>query len=241
MTDYLFSSSKTRLLDKIDNNRFSPNVIRFLRGLNSDNSFFDKGALAALGIGSKLFFCFGVYDADRSLELQAKFYCHGRNLRYVWEDSGDDRRIKYVSSDTKFNNGISPNPNATVTNAKAGASFHNWGLAVDVYLCNSRGVVDWSINYSKIYEQIGLVAWGKACRLKWGGSWADNGHFEDSIDFKIPDSSLWTERNVAKAFSFFSSDSKKEVVASSSKREGVFLWILAGLGALLGLFYIFRR
>ena len=54
-----------------------------------------------------------------------------------------------------------------VTNARAGSSWHNFGLAVD--LCPmKRGKFDWDAHHS-IWVEIGLT--GQAHSLEWGGSW----------------------------------------------------------------------
>jgi peptidoglycan L-alanyl-D-glutamate endopeptidase CwlK len=58
-------------------------------------------------------------------------------------------------------------PGKPVTDARAGESFHNFGLAVDV--CPWRdGAFDWNAPRA-VWEQIGATA--KAHRLAWGGDW----------------------------------------------------------------------
>lgn len=64
-----------------------------------------------------------------------------------------------------------------VTNARAGQSFHNYGLAVD--LCPFRaGKPDW--DNAKAFDTIGAEA--KRLGLEWGGTWRnpDRPHVEIS-------------------------------------------------------------
>ncbi len=57
-------------------------------------------------------------------------------------------------------------PGIPVTNARAGQSLHNFGLAVDVVKLTG-GKVDWSDR--KAYFRFGLHA--EALGLEWGGRW----------------------------------------------------------------------
>ena len=88
----------------------------------------------------------------RSFNLQNQLYSQGR--------SGDGRQI--------------------VTNARAGQSYHNYGLAIDVVPLNSKGVPMWSgVDWTKIGEL------GKAYGFEWGGDWKnpDRPHFQMRFDF----------------------------------------------------------
>lgn len=58
-----------------------------------------------------------------------------------------------------------------VTNAKAGSSYHNYGLAFDI--------VDRDKGYNADWEELGKI--GKKLGLEWGGSWksfVDKPHFQ---------------------------------------------------------------
>jgi len=71
-------------------------------------------------------------------------------------------------------------PGHIVTNARAGFSMHNYGLAVDVvpYLSGQSGNVNWDI---KTPQYQAMVAALKAQGLVWGGDWkslADYDHFQ---------------------------------------------------------------
>jgi D-alanyl-D-alanine dipeptidase len=69
-------------------------------------------------------------------------------------------------------------PGHIVTDAKAGESMHNYGLAVDVvpYLSGDGGALNWTIETPQ-YQA--MVAAMKAQGLEWGGDWAgDLGDFD---------------------------------------------------------------
>ncbi len=59
-----------------------------------------------------------------------------------------------------------------VTNAKAGQSYHNWGLAFDVCFL---GTVPYPPQMEQ-WRRIGRI--GEDCGFIWGGSFGDYGHFE---------------------------------------------------------------
>jgi peptidoglycan L-alanyl-D-glutamate endopeptidase CwlK len=64
-----------------------------------------------------------------------------------------------------------------VTNAKAGKSYHNYGVAVDV-VEYKNGIPNWS---TKNWKLIGKL--GKAQDLVWGGDWKN---FKDLPHFQLP-------------------------------------------------------
>ena len=64
-----------------------------------------------------------------------------------------------------------------VTNAKAGSSYHNYGLAVDLVVMNN-GKPDWQYNMGN------LLPYAQKHNIAWGGSWAkfkDYPHFEKTL------------------------------------------------------------
>src|ERR1700750_2571387 len=73
-------------------------------------------------------------------------------------------------------------PGHIVTNAKAGQSMHNYGLAVDVvpYLSDQTGALNWNPSTPQ-YQA--MVAAMKAQGLVWGGDWI---HFKDEDHFQMP-------------------------------------------------------
>jgi peptidoglycan L-alanyl-D-glutamate endopeptidase CwlK len=74
-------------------------------------------------------------------------------------------------------------PGHIVTNAKAGQSMHNYGLAVDVvpYLSGPAGALNWTVSTPQ-YKA--MVAAMKAQGLVWGGDWVS---FPDDDHFQMPD------------------------------------------------------
>jgi len=73
-------------------------------------------------------------------------------------------------------------PGHIVTNAKAGQSMHNYGLAVDVvpYLSGETGALNWQASTEQFEA---MVAAMKAQGLIWGGDWIslkDYDHFQMS-------------------------------------------------------------
>jgi D-alanyl-D-alanine dipeptidase len=68
-------------------------------------------------------------------------------------------------------------PGPIVTHSPAGASYHNYGLAVDVALMKDDGSIDWSFDDRK------LLPYSNKYALKWGGNWSDKPHFEKNFGF----------------------------------------------------------
>jgi peptidoglycan LD-endopeptidase CwlK len=71
-------------------------------------------------------------------------------------------------------------PGHKVTNAKAGYSMHNYGLAVDVvpYLAGRSGALNWKADTPQFRAMVTAL---KAQRLVWGGGWTslpDYDHFQ---------------------------------------------------------------
>ena len=73
-------------------------------------------------------------------------------------------------------------PGHVVTNAKAGYSMHNYGLAVDVvpYLSGKSGQLNWDSNTPQFKAMVDAL---KAQGLVWGGDWKT---FPDSDHFQMP-------------------------------------------------------
>jgi peptidoglycan LD-endopeptidase CwlK len=74
-------------------------------------------------------------------------------------------------------------PGHIVTNAKAGQSMHNYGLAVDVvpYLSGQTGTLNWQ---PATPQYQAMVAALKGQGLAWGGDWI---HFKDEDHFQLSD------------------------------------------------------
>ena len=69
-----------------------------------------------------------------------------------------------------------------VTNAKAGQSFHNYGVAFDVVPL-ANGKPDW--NNTILWIKIGHI--GKTVGLEWAGTWKN---FKEYPHFQLPGLSL---------------------------------------------------
>jgi len=67
-------------------------------------------------------------------------------------------------------------PGPKVTNARAGESYHNYGLAVDI-VTNQGGKPVWSEPDERIRGPI-----GQSLELEWGGAWKD---FQDLPHFQL--------------------------------------------------------
>lgn len=77
-------------------------------------------------------------------------------------------------------------PGPIATNAKAGFSMHNYGLAVDIvpYLSGQSGALNWTVETPQYRTMVAAL---KAQGLVWGGDWkslADYDHFQMP---KLPD------------------------------------------------------
>jgi peptidoglycan L-alanyl-D-glutamate endopeptidase CwlK len=70
-------------------------------------------------------------------------------------------------------------PGRIVTNARAGQSYHNFGLAFDVLVLDAMGKADWD-TANPGWRLAGQV--GKSLGLEWGGDWAS---FQDLPHFQL--------------------------------------------------------
>ena len=89
--------------------------------------------------------------------------------------------------------GTIENEDDVATNAWAGQSYHNWGLAIDLILTKFGDPLyldlqDGRISMQDYYALTGLSRLAAACSLEWGGTWTgflDFPHFQDTV-YKIP-------------------------------------------------------
>jgi peptidoglycan L-alanyl-D-glutamate endopeptidase CwlK len=74
-------------------------------------------------------------------------------------------------------------PGKIVTNASAGHSMHNYGLAVDVvpFLSGDSGDLNWKADNAQFQAMVAAL---KAEGLAWGGDWV---HFKDEDHFQLAD------------------------------------------------------
>ena len=163
----------------------SPRIIKFLNGLTSERLKNLSPFMLADGT------CLRV-DAEpiRSFESQAKIYQTGRNCKVMLCPTGKSSILNPSMAWGLDLNSVKK-VGTTYTNAFAGQSYHNYGLAVDlIWRIDGNGG-----NCSKErFIDTGIVAWAKQCGLGWGGDWAgqrgwgkngDMAHFEDE-NYNIP-------------------------------------------------------
>ena len=78
-------------------------------------------------------------------------------------------------------------PGAIVTNAKAGSSYHNYGLAFDYALLAPNGIdVLWTVNDQ--WKRVAII--GKSLGFAWGGDWTsfkDYPHLEMTFGLSVND------------------------------------------------------
>lgn len=80
-------------------------------------------------------------------------------------------------------------PGKIVTNAAAGQSYHNYGLAVDLYPITDTGRVE--VNFDRVPElmtkMVHVATFAQTLRIGWGGHWKfrDLPHFQSSSAPKI--------------------------------------------------------
>lgn len=104
--------------------------------------------------------------------------------------------LRTMADQTKlYNQGRFGNPPPIVTNAKAGDSYHNYGLAIDFNLLLPNGKdISWSTtrdgNLDLLPDWGQVVDLAKKLGFAWGGDWRsfkDMPHFEMTFGFSIKD------------------------------------------------------
>lgn len=161
----------------------SPRIVKFLNGLTTER----LKNLSAFMISDGT--CLRVDNANqRTFKEQAQLYEKGRKAQWTMLPSGTSAIINGGCYALNLETTAHVN-GQWVTNAFAGQSYHNYGLAVDLI---------WRIDGNNCTKQrfidTGVVAWAKQCGLAWGGDWAntrgwgpngDMAHFEDE-NYRIP-------------------------------------------------------
>lgn len=111
-----------------------------------------------------------IEDAENELDITLRIV---QGLRTF-----EEQNELYTHGRTKFYDAHG-NKLGVVTNARAGASFHQYGLAVDVGILKENRI-DWGFNYSL------LVPFAAKYGLSWGGNFKkikDKPHFEYSTKY----------------------------------------------------------
>ena len=110
-----------------------------------------------------------VTSGYRTFKEQTALYAQGRQSLSAVNALRKDAGMSPISATE--NKGV-------VTKVKAGGSFHNYGLAVDVVPLKANGQPDWKAPKST-WDAIGAA--GKKQGMEWGGDWAkfkDQPHFQ---------------------------------------------------------------
>jgi peptidoglycan LD-endopeptidase CwlK len=112
-------------------------------------------------------FADAVRRAQATLEPSGIFLCVYSGLRTAEEQNNDFAKGRTL-------------PGAIVTNAKAGYSMHNYGLAADIvpYLQGKDGALDWNSSSPRFMAMVVAL---KSEGLAWGGDWV---HFKDMDHFQ---------------------------------------------------------
>ena len=189
----------------------SPNIKKFLNGLNDGSSGVDVSKLTKYSDGS----VFRVLEGLRTMKKQLELYLQGRNCLYrnmgLSVNTSLQEKPQYLKKTS-----VITDRTKVVTNAFAGQSAHNYGLAVDVCI-RSIGIPKSNltmydgepVSLKELYTKIGLLAWASKCGLEWGGTWSDFpdfAHFEDKAysypvksNFETQDGfkghTFWKDRN----------------------------------------------
>lgn len=214
-----------------------PNLVKFLEGIRNETAEFKRFCSPALlmtyGVSS-LKDVFRVESSWRTFSEQANLYLKGRNAR--------DAQL-----------GIRP-----VTNAKAGDSFHNWGLAVDIiftrwgYLDNgaiaeypdpSKGAkkIYRAAQLGDLYADTGLAGWAQACGVRWAGrdtDLPDPAHFET---YHMPPEGARKESNAVTGWWDREGDLNKDFLTLAGEGVSKFFDKALFWAFILGLVYVGKK
>lgn len=123
--------------------------------------------------------------ASRSIDdLDPRVHSSARAILRAWGDKGLDVLVTCTfrsneEQDKLYRQGRDGHPGRIVTNAKAGQSKHNVGLAMDVVpLVNGKAVWDAE---SSLWRVMWAIAHDVDPRINWGGNWKgfrDIPHYE---------------------------------------------------------------
>lgn len=185
----------------------SDNIKAFLKALNDRDSTISWGRLEKDNLQNADGTFFTVTQVLRSAGEQIECFKKGREgVKYETQIFlFPNEYVKKVPA-TLYkltNRGRVKDSAKVVTNAFAGESYHNWGLAVDLVLTKlnydtSHKFSDGELSVQNYYKMIGLVALAKKFGLSWGGNWSDFfdiWHFEDN-NYEIPKKEYWANTNM---------------------------------------------
>ena len=112
----------------------------------------------------------GINSKVRDLAIELIKLAYHKGI-YITITSG----YRSNAEQTRLYNQGRTTPGSIVTNAKAGQSIHNYGLAIDYALMNDKGVIHWDINRdlnsNQVRDWFEVAAIGKKLGFQWGGDW----------------------------------------------------------------------
>lgn len=207
----------------------SPNIKKFLNGLADGSAQIAWNRLLKDETKQRDGSIFRVHSFLRSAIDQVNEFKRGREgvkytidaPLYPTESCDKPSAVKYEL----VNRGKVVESRNVSTNAWAGESYHNWGLAVDLVIRKFGdsavlNLSDGALSLINYYKMIGLDTWAKMCGLQWGGDWEDFPdvlHFEDR-SWAIPEKKYWYDKNMN--FAFVEQGGKPQGVAGALNRTG---------------------
>ena len=175
----------------------APNLYFFVRALDSGDTCIRWQYLRELGMCQSDGSFFRLMGSYRDYGSQVEEYKRGRVVQLVKETDKKGYRYRIVSSSVV-------NPAAKSTNAFGGASYHNYGAAVDLCLRTlgdsfardtpvTVGGKQIAPNITAFYRDIGLLECASRHGIEWGGSWSD---LWDMVHFQVkflslPSGDVW--------------------------------------------------
>jgi hypothetical protein len=185
----------------------SENIKQFLTLLNRKTSDIDWDRLEYDGCIQPDGSFFSVISTVRTAEEQIECFKMGRR--------GVEYHKNILSTANSYcpqtpaiqyeliSRGIVVDEDALASNAWAGQSYHNWGLALDLILTKFGDPLyldlqDGRISIQDYYALTGLSQLAASCSLEWGGNWTgftDIPHFQDTA-YRIPPKEYHYDRNM---------------------------------------------
>lgn len=189
----------------------SPRIAEFIRRIDAKDPIIKWERLERDGCKQKDGSFFRVVSTVRTATQQINEYKRGRK-----DVVSDAKTAVFPNEYCKntpathyilLNRGLVKKKKEVSTNAWAGESYHNWGLALDFCIRKFGDdkiieLSDGAMSLSNYYKMIGLVDLAKDCGLSWGGDWVDfedTLHFEDK-NYKIPETAYHYDKNMNFAF-----------------------------------------
>ena len=185
----------------------SDNIKRFLSLLGRRTPVIDWDRLEYDGCARPDGSFFRVLSAVRTAEEQIECYKMGRkgvefDRNILTKANSCCSQVPAVQYEL-ISRGTVENEDELATNAWAGQSYHNWGLAVDLVLIKFGDPLyldlkDKRMPIQDYYALTGLSRLAAACGLDWGGTWTDFPdipHFQDSV-YTIPPKKYHYDRNM---------------------------------------------